>query len=73
MSEVEHPASLFEGLFTWGFLIGIFTIPIMMAITTTDTVQGWTNWQKGYSMILGAIFGIIITVISAYILEKRSR
>jgi len=73
MSEANSLSSYFQGYLIWSFILGIFFIPIAMAITTTDTVQDMTDWKHGYGMILGAVFGILFTLIVAFILERKSR
>lgn len=73
MSEVKDRNNFIQGYLIWSFLTGMFFIPISMAITTTDRIQEMTNWSNGYAMILGAIIGIILTLVVALPLEKRSR
>ncbi len=73
MSEVKDHSNFIHGYLTWCFLLGIFVIPITMAITTTDTVQKMTDWTSGYSMILGFIIGILLTFVAAFFMEKVSR
>lgn len=73
MSEVKDRNNFIQGYLIWSFLTGMFFIPISMSITTTDSIQEMTNWSNGYAMILGAIIGIILTLVVALPLEKRSR
>ena len=73
MSQTENQSGFMVGYLSWSFIIGILFIPITMAITTTDRVQDLTDWKHGYGMILGAIIGIALTLIAAFIMERLSR
>jgi hypothetical protein len=73
MSEVTDQNVVIKGYLTWSFLLGMFLIPITMAIFTTDSLQRTTDWTHGDAMILGAIIGIIVTLIAAFPLEMKSR
>ncbi len=73
MSKADNQSSFLEGYLIWNFIVGIFIIPISMAVTTLVKVQEITGWERGYSMILGAIIGVILTLVAAALLERKSR
>ena len=73
MSEVNNKSNFLEGYLIWCFISGIFIISISMAIFTMSSVQTTTGWQRGYSMIIGAVVGIIATLLVSLGLEYKSR
>jgi len=73
MAETEVKNNFIEGFLIWSFISGIFIISLSIAITTTNKVQAYTGYTRGYSIILGAIIGIFLTVITALLLERKSR
>lgn len=73
MSEVTDHSQFIQGYLSWCFLLGIFIIPITMAIFTTDKLQSMTDWIHGWAMIWGAAIGILLTLVAAVPFEYKSR
>ena len=73
MNEVRDRGTIIRGYLTWCFLLGIFLIPISMVIFTFQRVQTMTDWTSGWSMILGFMAGLVLTLGAAVPFEHRSR
>ncbi len=73
MAETEVNNNFIEGFLIWSFISGIFIVSLSIAITTTNKVQTYTGYTRGYSIILGAAIGILLTAIISVLLERKSR
>ena len=73
MADTKNQTNFWEGFLIWAFICGIFVISITIAGLTSTTAQGRTGWSGQDSMYYGAGIGIILTLILAFILERKSR
>lgn len=69
----ETKSNFTEGFLIWLFITGIFIISLSIGITTTNKVQSYTGYTRGYSIIFGAIIGIVFTMVASFFLERFSR
>ena len=73
MAETEVNNNFIEGFLIWSFISGIFIVSLSIAIATTSKMQAYTGYTRGYSIILGTAIGILLTVITSLLLERKSR